>query len=120
MMRTMRGVGMAAVALLLTMGGLHAQDNLTPVYPKDGETITFGEGPDGVTVNGKPKSKGWKSLFDGKSLKNWVYEPGYWEVKDGAIVGDKKGDTPHHHYMFSDQDYSDFALHIDVKMDGYN
>ena len=64
--------------------------------------------------------EGWKSLFNGKDLTGWNLEKGYWEVKDGAIVGDKKGSTPKHHYLFSDMDYSDFELHIDVKMDGYN
>lgn len=82
--------------------------------------VQLGDGPDGMVKNGKPTAKGWKSLFDGKTLDGWVYEKGYWEVKDGAIVGDKKGNTPHHHYMFSDKDYSDFELHIDVKMTGYN
>lgn len=80
----------------------------------------MGDGADGMVKNGKPTAKGWKSLFDGKSLKGWVGEPGYWSVQDGAIVGDKKGSTPHHHYLFSNKDYSDFALHIDVKMTGYN
>lgn len=90
-----------------------------PVYPAPG-TVVFGEGPDGIVKDGKPVAKGWKSLFNGKDLTGWNLEKGYWEVKDGAIVGDKKGSTPKHHYLFSDMDYSDFELHIDVKMDGYN
>jgi hypothetical protein len=84
------------------------------------EAVQLGAGPDGMVQDGKPAAPGWKSLFDGKTLNGWIYEKGYWEVRDGAIVGDKKGSTPHHHYMFSDQDYSDFALHLDVKMSGYN
>lgn len=91
-----------------------------PKLPDMGKTIQFGDGPDGVVKNGRPKTRGWISLFDGKTLKGWVYEPGYWQVVDGAIVGDKKGSTPHHHYMFSDKDYSDFEMHIDFKMTGYN
>jgi hypothetical protein len=90
-----------------------------PVYPGPGEVI-FGEGPDGIVKDGKPVAKGWTSLFNGKDLKGWNLEKGYWSVVDGAIVGDKKGSTPKHHYLFSDMDYSDFELHIDVKMDGYN
>lgn len=89
------------------------------VYPSSG-IVQFAEGPSGIVKNGKPTAKGFKSLFNGKTLDGWVYEKGYWEVKDGAIVGDKKGKTPHHHYMFSAADYSDFELHIDVKMTGYN
>ena len=75
---------------------------------------------DGKIKDGKPTGKGWKSLFDGKSLKGWVGEKGFWKVEDGAIVGDKGHATPHHHYMFSTSDYSDFAMHIDFKMSGYN
>lgn len=90
-----------------------------PVYPGAGERV-FGDTPEGVVVDGKPVEKGWVSLFNGKNLKGWIGEKGYWSVVDGAIVGDKKGETPHHHYLFSDKDYSDFELHIDVKMDGYN
>src|SRR5579871_715874 len=92
----------------------------SPRFPQPGATISFGDGPDGIVKNGRPVARGWRSLFDGKSLKGWVYEKGYWEARDGAIVGDKKGSTPHHHYMFSDKDYSDFEMHIDFKMTGYN
>ena len=87
---------------------------------KQAAAVQTGDGPNGMIKNGKPIAKGWQSLFDGKTLNGWVYEKGYWEVKDGAIVGDKKGKTDHHHYMFSDKDYSDFEMHIDVKMVGYN
>ena len=82
--------------------------------------IQWAEGQEGLVRAGKPVEKGWKSLFDGKTLKGWVAEKGYWKVSDGAIVGDKGGSTPHHHYLFSDKDYSDFEMHIDVKMVGYN
>ena len=101
-------------------GTVTAAADLKPVLPADGKTIQFGDRAEGVVKNGKPVTKGWTSLFDGKTLKGWVYEPGYWVVKDGAIVGDKHGSTPHHHYMFSDKDYSDLEMHIDFKMTGYN
>lgn len=82
--------------------------------------VQWGEGQEGLVRGGKPVGKGWKSLFDGKTLKGWVAEKGYWKVVEGAIVGDKGGSTPHHHYLFSDKDYSDFEMHIDMKMIGYN
>jgi hypothetical protein len=115
------GVGLGAVALL----GLMANARTAAREPGQNRqppsaVVQMGDGPEGMVKNGKPVAKGWKSLFDGKTLKGWVYEKGYWEVKDGAIVGDKKGNTPHHHYMFSEKDYSDFEMHIDVKMVGYN
>ena len=82
--------------------------------------IQVGDGADGIIQNGKPSARGWKSLFDGRTLKGWMGEKGYWEVKDGAIVGTQPPHAPHHHYMFSTKDYSDFLLHIDVKLVGYN
>lgn len=113
----MRPIPTALLLTLTTTAGFA----LLPLAPARSEdAVQLGERADGMVKNGKPTAKGWKSLFDGKSLDGWVYERGYWEVKDGAIVGDKKGSTPHHHYMFSAQDYGDFALHIDVKMVGYN
>ncbi|MDX1933402.1 MAG: DUF1080 domain-containing protein [Capsulimonadales bacterium] len=112
---------LAPTAVLLTVAGLAsaAPSAEPPVFPAPG-VVQFGDGPDGTVKDGKPVAKGWTPLFDGRSLKGWVGEKGYWEVKDGAIVGDKKGETPHHHYLFTDRDYSDFELHIDVKMVGYN
>jgi hypothetical protein len=116
---------LATAAMMLLPCAVRAQEpssvpaTAAAVYPGPG-VVRFGDGPDGVVKGGKPTAKGWMSLFDGKSLKGWVGEKGYWEVRDGAIVGDKKGETPHHHYLFTDQDYSDFELHIDVKMTGYN
>ena len=115
------GVSLGALALLRLLANTQTaateprQDEARP-----GAAVQMGDGPEGVIRNGKPVARGWKSLFDGKTLKGWVYEKGYWEVRDGAIVGDKKGKTDHHHYMFSDKDYSDFEMHIDVKMIGYN
>ncbi len=109
--------GIAAVGLLAVFGlKANAQEKMAA----KAEAMQVGDGADGMIRNGKPVSIGWQSLFNGKTLKNWRGEAGYWTVKDGAIVGDKKGGTPHHHYLFSDKDYKDFELHIDVKMIGYN
>lgn len=118
------GLSVGLAVLAGTWGVSHAekpaakQPTLQAKAPKN--ALQWGDNEDGMTVNGKPVTKGWTSLFDGKSLKGWIYEKGYWQVKDGAIVGDKGGSTPHHHYMFSAKDYGDFELHIDVKMVGYN
>lgn len=123
-----RKIGAAAclLALLCTVAGARpvqdgtktAEDEIAP----KGKVMVWGDkdDADAKVKDGKPLAKGWKSLFDGKTLNGWNYEKGYWEVKDGAIVGDKKGSTPHHHYMFTAKDYKDFEVHIDVKMVGYN
>ncbi len=36
---------------------------------------------------------GFVPLFDGKSLEGWEYDPVYWSVKDGAIVGEITPET---------------------------
>ena len=32
--------------------------------------------------------KGFVSIFDGKTLKNWDGDPTYWRVEDGALTGE--------------------------------
>lgn len=113
------GLSVALFAIATTSPFAQPPSTVTLV-PGGMGTMQWGDMPDGVVKNGKPVEKGWKSLFDGKTLNGWLGEKGYWQVKDGAIMGDKIKSTPHHHYMFSKQDYSDFELHIDVKMTGYN
>ena len=95
------------IGMVNSLTGPHASFDLPA---SEGVLMAFDEinKKGGITVNGKPIAKGWVSIFDGKTLKGWVYEKGYWKVQDGAIVGDKGGSTPHHHYMFSDKDYSTF------------
>jgi len=37
----------------------------------------------------KSKSKdGYQYVFDGKSLEGWTYDPVYWRVEDGSLVGE--------------------------------
>ena len=112
-----------ASMLLIVLGGgfthIRSQDS-APKALGSSEKIQWGDSADGEVQNGKPVARGWKSLFDGRTLKGWVGEKGYWKVADGAIVGDKGGATPHHHYLFTNKDYSDFEMHIDWKMTGYN
>ncbi|MEP7366494.1 MAG: DUF1080 domain-containing protein [Acidobacteriota bacterium] len=61
---------------------------------------------------------GWKSLFDGKSLKGWEGRPtfapeskGDWTVKDGAIVcGGTKAS-----WLSSEKHFSDFQLKLEFR-----
>ena len=123
-MKTKNGLLGLSAGLLVVSGPWavsHAQDAVVKRHTRMTKNVMqWGDDEDGKLVNGKPVAKGWVSLFDGKTLKGWLYEKGYWKVQDGAIVGDKGGSTPHHHYMFSAKDYSDFEMHIDIKMTGYN
>lgn len=110
-----------AVGLLTVLGGVDcAAQTVSASAPQRSVPVQMGSDADGMIRDGKPVTRGWKSLFDGTTLSGWMGEKGYWEVKDGAIVGTSPPGTPHHHYLFSTQDYSDFELHIDVKLVGYN
>src|SRR6185437_11482727 len=122
MFRRMAAAGVSVVALLaglsLTMGARAAGNAAAPATRS--QAIQMGNGDDGMVRDGKPTAQGWHAVFDGKTLKGWLGEKGYWQVKDGAIVGTQPAGAPHHHYMFSDKDYSDFLMHVDVKLVGYN
>ncbi len=59
---------------------------------------------------------GFKPLFDGKTLKGWEGDTEGYEVKDGAIVCiPSKGG-----FLYTDKDYSDFALRFEFKLGGPN
>ncbi|MCB1120706.1 MAG: DUF1080 domain-containing protein [Verrucomicrobiae bacterium] len=60
----------------------------------------------------------WKQLFDGKSLDGWTVKNGWAEyrVEDGAIVGKSVPKSPNT-FLCTDQDYGDFLLIMEVKVD---
>lgn len=41
-----------------------------------------------VSIFGQNKEKGFVSIFDGKTLKNWEGDPTYWRVENGNLVGE--------------------------------
>ncbi len=57
-------------------------------------------------------------LFNGKNLKGWKQLNGKakYEVKDGMLVGTTILNTPNS-FLATNQDYSDFILEFDVKVD---
>ncbi len=71
-------------------------------------------------VDGKPVGEGWVSLFNGKDMTGWKFEPEYWKVEDGIMHGFTKG-GPKHHFTYTEKaDYDNFEIHGDVKLIGYN
>lgn len=60
----------------------------------------------------------WTSLFDGRSLTNWVQMNGTAEyrVQDGTIVGKSVVGSPNS-FLCSVQGYGDFELEFEVKVD---
>lgn len=67
------------------------------------------------TANADTKSKGWKSLFDGKTLKGWIAtgKAECWGVEDGAIALLTRGGG----YLRTLEQFENFALSIEFKVD---
>ncbi len=63
--------------------------------------------------------KGWKDLFDGKSLQGWKSVGGKapYAVEDGAIVGTMTKGTPNS-FLITEKEYGDFILELDIKLEG--
>ncbi|SEG06247.1 3-keto-disaccharide hydrolase [Algoriphagus boritolerans] len=44
-------------------------------------------------ISSKVENADFESIFDGKTLNGWEYDPVYWTVKDGAMVGEITPET---------------------------
>lgn len=64
------------------------------------------------------EDKGFKPLFDGKTLDGWVQKGGTakYEVVDGTIVGTSVPKTPNS-FLCTDRNYGNFELEVDFKVD---
>jgi hypothetical protein len=62
-------------------------------------------------------TKGFTSLFDGKSLKGWRGDPALWSVRDGAIIGGSEQPIPKMSFLINDRVYSDFELHLKFRFE---
>lgn len=60
----------------------------------------------------------WTDLFDGKTLQGWVQRGGQalFTVENGEIVGTTVANTPNS-FLCTGQDYGDFILELDLKVD---
>lgn len=70
-----------------------------------------------VKLQDLPKdANGFYNLFNGKDLAGWEGLAGYWEVKDGAIVGhETKANSKQTFLIFKGAPVSDFELHLKFK-----
>lgn len=57
-------------------------------------------------------------FFNGKNLSGWQGLPGYWKVRDGAIVGAPANGIKAHTFLCSEKTYRDFQLKFKVKRKG--
>ena len=55
--------------------------------------------------------KGFKRLFDGKTLKGWKGREGLWKVEDGAILGQSTAQAKlkHNDFLYTEKEYGDFV-----------
>ncbi|WP_394346365.1 3-keto-disaccharide hydrolase [Sphingobacterium paludis] len=63
--------------------------------------------------------KGWKDLFDGKSLQGWKSVGGKapYTIENGSIVGTMTKGTPNS-FLITEKEYGDFILELDIKLEG--
>jgi len=63
---------------------------------------------------------GYRSLFDGVSLKGWDGNPKFWRVEDGAIVGESTPQNPsgNSYIAYRDVEARDFTLKFEIKVEG--
>ena len=63
--------------------------------------------------------KGFKPLFDGKSLKGWEGKKKFFRVQDGTIVaGFIDARIPNNEFLASEKEYANFELRFEAKLVG--
>jgi 3-keto-disaccharide hydrolase len=64
--------------------------------------------------------EGYRSLFDGVSLKGWDGNPKFWRVEGGAIVGESTPQNPsgNSYIAYRDVEARDFTLKFEIKVEG--
>jgi len=85
--------------------------------PARGKERQFGfHEPDVIDFN---DHEGYQSIFDGKTLKDWVYDPAVWHVEDGAIVGESTKEKPvgNSYISFHGFEAKDFDLKLEIKVE---
>ncbi|HOD82296.1 MAG TPA: DUF1080 domain-containing protein [Phycisphaerae bacterium] len=69
-------------------------------------------------LTAEQKAQGWKSLFDGKTLKGWSVKSGTatYKVDEGSILGTTTPGSPNT-FLVTDETFRDFELTFEVKLD---
>ena len=62
-----------------------------------------------------PQAPPSNSLFHGSDLTGWEGLPGYWQVRDGALVGAPVDDSQTKAFLCSKRAYRDFELSFNVR-----
>ncbi len=73
--------------------------------------------------NASNADEGFKTIFDGKSLKNWDGNPKFWRVEDQAITGQTTSDNPtkgNTFIIWRGGEPGDFELKLEYRIIGGN
>jgi hypothetical protein len=54
--------------------------------------------------------KGFKAIFDGKTLNGWRGDPAFFTVRDGALTAGSEQEIPQNTYLMLEKPYADFEL----------
>jgi Domain of Unknown Function (DUF1080) len=76
----------------------------------------------GLCVQAADTEKGFKPIFDGKTLKGWDGDPRLWSVKDGELIGSTEGNklTSNTFLIYKAATFGDFILRAKVKLRNHN
>lgn len=65
---------------------------------------------------------GYTSIFNGKDLTGWKIpegDNGHWSVIDGVIDYDARSEAKGDKNLWTEQEYTDFSLHVEWRFKGY-
>jgi len=68
------------------------------------------------------KEMGYTSLFNGEDLTGWKLpdgDNGHWSVIDGVIDYDARSEAKDDKNLWTETEYTDFALHVEWRFKGY-
>ena len=74
-----------------------------------------------ATVAADETEEGFVSMFNGKDLTGWQGVPGWWEVRDGAIVAESSAEKPSdrtHYLYWKGGELADFELRCRYRVTG--
>jgi hypothetical protein len=119
-MRRTSGIGLLACAVFLAITLIAQQ----PGQPPAGRGGPGGRGGGrGGPMFGAAEETGFRSIFDGQSLKGWDGDPDFWRVEGGVMIGETKADHQPKQNIFCiwrDGKPADFELKLDYKITGAN
>ncbi len=73
-----------------------------------------------TTLRAEETEEGFVPMFNGKDLTGWEGLPGWWEVRDGAIVAESTADkpSPTHYLYWKNGEPADFDLRVRYRISG--